>query len=389
LAKDGFFTSGSKQSGVVMKKIVSCLFTSLALLPACPALAHHPVQAKFDEAQRTKLSGRVTKVDWANPHVHVFVNRTDASGAPTNWAIELPSPVELEWGGWRPDTLREGDSVNVEGPLARNGSEQVWADSISKADGTAVFTLPDNILESQLGERVNAPTPRWPDGHPRLGPEPGQSGYWSVPSQRSLVETGVNVAMDRYGLLANIADAGKVAPFQDWARDLYVYRQKNFLSTDPLFLYCIPPSGPRMFQVPYGVQFLEQPRNQRVTVLMGGGNSNWRLIPTDGRAQTGQIAGTDDNPLFFGYGVGSWDGDSFVVDSIGFNETFWFSNGGLPHTHRLHLIERFTRKDFNTLEYEVTIDDPGAYTRSWTSTSTLQWVANKEMPEHLCQDNRP
>ncbi|MDR0781249.1 MAG: hypothetical protein LBF16_11235 [Pseudomonadales bacterium] len=379
-----------------MKQIVAYGFACLALL-AYPALAHHPVQAKFDTAQQASLIGRVTKVDWANPHAHVFITLTNTSPntSPTNtsrtpkWAIELPSPIELEWGGWRPDTLAVGDTITVEGPRARDGSEQVWAERINKADGSAVFTLPGDILESQLGAKVDAPAPRWPDGHPRLGPEPGQSGYWSVPSLRSLVENGVNVAMDEHGILANIEDAKKIAPFQDWARDLYVYRQRKFLSEDPLFLYCIPPGGPRMFQVPYGVQLLEQPRNQRVTVLMSSGNSNWRLIPTDGREPIGQVAGNDNNPLFFGHSTGRWEGDSFTVDSTGFNESFWFSNGGLPHTRQLHLTERFTRKDWSTLEYSVTIDDPGAYTRPWTSTSTLQWIANQEMPDYFCQDNRP
>ncbi|MDR2213195.1 MAG: hypothetical protein LBE21_06180 [Pseudomonadales bacterium] len=371
-----------------MHKTLACCLASAILLAAHPALAHHPVQAKFDAAQQASFNGLVTEVDWANPHVHVFVNRTDLPGTP-NWAIELPSPVELEWAGWRPDTLVAGDSISVEGPLARNGSEQIWADSIRKAGGSEVFTLPPDILASQLGEPRNAPAPRWPDGHPRLGPEPGQSGYWSAPSLRALVEDGVSVAMDEHGLLANLDDAAKVAPLQDWARDLYLYRQQNFLREDPLFLYCIPPGGPRIFQVPYGVQFLEQQRNERVTLLLAGGNSNWRLIPTDGRAQTGQVTGNDNNPLFFGHGVGRWEGDSFVVDSVGFNESFWFSNGGLPHTRQLHLIERFTRKDYDTLEYSVTIDDPGAYTRPWTSTSTLRWVANQEMPDYYCQDNRP
>jgi hypothetical protein len=203
------------------------------------------------------------------------------------------------------------------------------------------------------------------------------------------VETGVAVETDAHGLLANIDDASKVAPFQDWARDLYVLRQQSFLQQDPLFLYCIPPGGPRMFQDPYGIQFLEQPIHQRVTVLMGGGNANWRLIHLDGREQVGQLTGNDNNPLFFGRSLGRWEGDSFAVDSTGFNETFWFSNGGLPHTRQLHLVERFTRIDFNTLEYEVTIDDPGAYTREWKSAWTLQWIANKDMPEHYCQDNRP
>ena len=65
-----------------------------------------------------------------------------------------------------------------------------------------------------------------------------------------------------------------------------------------------------------------------------------------------------------------------------------FANGGLPHTNLLHLVERFTRSDYNTLKYEVTIDDPGAYTRSWNATWNLQWVA-EDLPSYYCQDNRP
>ena len=61
----------------------------------------------------------------------------------------------------------------------------------------------------------------------------------------------------------------------------------------------------------------------------------------------------------------------------GFNEDFWFTNGGLPHTDQLQLIEKFTRSDFDTLKYEVTIDDPGAYTRPWTRVPTLRWVAER------------
>src|SRR5690606_27728064 len=74
------------------------------------------------------------------------------------------------------------------------------------------------------------PTPRWPDGQPRLGPPAGQSGgYWDFPSKSSLIEDGVMVAMDEHGLLADIEDASRVAPFQPWALDLYKYRQLNYL----------------------------------------------------------------------------------------------------------------------------------------------------------------
>ena len=78
-----------------------------------------------------------------------------------------------------------------------------------------------------------------------------------------------------------------------------------------------------------------------------------------------------------------------MVDTRGFNEDFWFTNGGLPHTDQLRLIEKFTRPDFDTLKYEVTIDDPGAYTRSWSSELDAPLGRGEELPRHLCQENRP
>jgi hypothetical protein len=76
-----------------------------------------------------------------------------------------------------------------------------------------------------------------------------------------------------------------------------------------------------------------------------------------------------------------------VVDSVGFNERFWFDRWGLPHTQHLHIIERFTRVDGSTLRYELTIDDSGAYTRPWTTMMQLRWDSTAELFEFVCQDN--
>jgi hypothetical protein len=204
-----------------------------------------------------------------------------------------------------------------------------------------------------------------------------------------LLQDGANVEMDAYGLLKNIADVDKVAPMQKWARDLYELRQRNMLKDDPMYLGCKPPGGPRQFEQPYGFQFVEDPDFHRIFVLLGGGNRNERIIYTDNRFQVGQIDGDADNPLYYGRGVAWWVGDTLVEDLKGFNEKFWFDNGGLPHTEYLHLIERFTRVDMKTMKYEVTIDDPGAYTKMWNSSWTFEWIPGEEMPYYLCQDNRP
>jgi hypothetical protein len=355
------------------------------LLLAAPLTAHHEILAKFDDRKPVTLNGIVTLVDWRNPHVHVFMNVRDGKSQTLNWAIELESPIDLQESGWTRESLKPGDAITVQGLAARNGSRQAWGKSIvMTSSGGKVLTV-----SAASPPRHGGPTPRWPDGRPRLGaPVPGPQGYWAYPSATALVEDGVKVAMDAFGLLLNLADAPKVAPLQPWARGLYIERQRRFLQDDPMFLNCKPPGGPRQFQQPYGIQFVEDRVRGRIFVLIGSGNNNYRIIYTDGRGHAGQVGGDDDNPLFYGRSVGKWDGDALVADTRGFNEDFWFSNGGLPHTEQLRLIERYTRPDFDTLEYEVTIEDPGAYTRPWSSSWTLRWIAGDEPPRHLCQDNR-
>jgi len=355
------------------------------LAAATPLVAHHAISAKFDDSKTTTLNGIVTAVDWKNPHAHVLMNVKNGTDV-LNWAVELESPLILAQNGWAMDTVKPGDTLTVQGILARNGSRQVWARNVTLSKtNRQVFSVKPATPPPATGK----PAPRLATGKPRLGFEPGKMGYWAYPSSTVLAEKGVTVAMDPYGLLKNVNDAAKVAPFQPWSLALYRERQRRFLQDDPTYINCKPPGGPRQFQQPEGVQFVEDAARQRMFLLLGGGNSNYRILWMDGRGHAGQVAGDDDNPLYYGRAVAQWEGDTLVVDTRGFNEDFWFTNGGLPHTEQLRLVERFTRTDFDTLRYEVTIDDPGAYTRSWSSGWTLRWVADQELPKHFCQDNRP
>jgi hypothetical protein len=346
--------------------------------------AHHAIVAKFDDTKRSDLRGIVTNVDWRNPHVHVFVNVSREDGTLENWAVELESTVLLRRSGWRDDTLKPGDSVRVSGPLARDGSRQIWgARVLAESSGRQVYNVTDTPPRAP-----QRPTPRDADGKPLLGLADARGGYWAYPTSTVLQQAGANVRMDADGVLARIADAPRVAPFQPWALGLYQHRQQRHLADDPGYLNCKNPGAVRQFQTPYGVQFVEDDARQRIFVLIGGGNRNYRIIYMDGREQQGQVQGDDDNPLYYGRAVAHWEGDTLVVRTTGFNEDFWFTNGGLPHTDRLSLVERFTRSDYGTLRYEVTIDDPGAYTRAWSSGWELRWVDGEEMPVYFCQDNR-
>jgi hypothetical protein len=209
-----------------------------------------------------------------------------------------------------------------------------------------------------------------------------------VPTTTVLQESGVDVEMLPNGLLANIADASKVAPLQDWALKLYESRQLNFLRSDPTYVDCRPPAGPRKFLDPYGVQLLEDRPLDRIFVVAGGGNHDWHLIYTDGRALDGEEFFLDaGNLLYYGRNSARWEDDTFIIESEGYNEKFWLP-GGLPHSEQMHVTERLTRVDYGTLNYEITIDDPGTYTRPWSASWSLKWLEGNDPPEHYCQDNR-
>jgi hypothetical protein len=337
--------------------------------------------AVYDTERQIQLEGAVTRVEWVNPRAFVFIDVRDERGVAANWAVEVGNPIELERNKWTRQSLRIGDVVTVDGVPARGPTRQMLARSIlQKASGKPLFNAP--TVRPVAARSV--PAPRWPDGQVRLGPPQGQRGYWAAVGGRALVEsTATNVRMNEEGLLVNLADADRVAPMQPWAKAVYLLRQRTLLRDDPLNR-CTPPGGPRQFQMPNGVQFIEQRELGRILVLMGGGNRNWRVIHTDGRPQ-GQAA--EVVLTYYGTSVGRWEKDALVVDSIGYNERFWFANGGLPHTEALHLTERFSRPDLNTLRYDVTVDDPRTYTRPWTGGWTLQWVPGEDIQEYFCEEN--
>jgi hypothetical protein len=168
-------------------------------------------------------------------------------------------------------------------------------------------------------------------------------------------------------------------PFQPWARALFEHRLENPLEPHTR---CKASGGPRQFMTPYGVEFLELEESGRILIVDIGGPHTLRIIYTDGRPHPRDLS-----PSALGHSIGRWEDDTLVVDSIGFNEKFWMDRHGLPHTEMLHLIERFTRVSADTLQYEVTIDDPGAYTSTWTTGLLLRWSPGQEVFEYVCQDN--
>jgi Family of unknown function (DUF6152) len=109
------------------------------LCAAAPLLAHHSFAAEYDRSKPIKFTGVVTKMEWMNPHIYYYVDVKDQSGKVTNYAVEGGTPNSLRRQGWGKDSLKAGDTVTVEGFMAKNGSNHVNGRSVTLPDGKKVF----------------------------------------------------------------------------------------------------------------------------------------------------------------------------------------------------------------------------------------------------------
>jgi hypothetical protein len=111
----------------------------LLALGTLPALAHHSFAAEYDSTKPVTLKGSVTKMEWQNPHARFYVDVADEAGKVTNWELELGSPNGLMRRGWTRNSLKPGDTVTVEGYLAKDGSKLANARNVTLGDGRKIF----------------------------------------------------------------------------------------------------------------------------------------------------------------------------------------------------------------------------------------------------------
>jgi hypothetical protein len=148
-------------------------------------------------------------------------------------------------------------------------------------------------------------------------------------------------------------------------------------------LICDPLGYPRLFAYNYGFEFVVLPN--RVLQFFEFGHS-WRDIWTDGR----QLPEEPPQPRWMGYAVGRWEGDTFVVESNGYDDRSWLSEDrrdrrwGFPHSDKLRVVERYRRTSYGTLDASLTIIDPEIFTKPWTTSGTIQLSPGTELWEYMC-----
>lgn len=209
------------------------------------------------------------------------------------------------------------------------------------------------------------PTPRFEDGTVDLGGD----GVWDLPYITNFART-----LPGY-------DEGERPPFLPWTKAMWEYNRSNNVKYDPEG-FCLPPGGPRSMGTPYPAEIIQN--RDRIIIIFEGGGHVWREIHMDGREHPpmDQI-----NPSYFGHSVGHWEGDTLVVDTVGYNEKTWLDFNGHMHTDQLHTIEYITRPYKEKLHYEAVIDDPGAYSEPWMVEWDIAWSEGEELQDYICQEN--
>jgi hypothetical protein len=178
-------------------------------------------------------------------------------------------------------------------------------------------------------------------------------------------------------------------PMTAWAEEKYKaakpvlgpHKTSPQESNDPVY-GCFPPGLPRIYLQNKPMEILQTPEE---VIIAYAYDRLVRHIYTDGRGHDDFI----DPPLWMGDSVGNWKGDALVVDVIGFNDKTWLDRVGHPHSEALHIVERFRRPEHGTLIDDITIEDPKAYTKAWTTQLQFQLKAGAEINwEEVCENER-
>jgi hypothetical protein len=200
-----------------------------------------------------------------------------------------------------------------------------------------------------------APAPRTAEGKPDF------TGIWASAGGQG--ELG--------GLATLRVDPADMKP---WARQLQIERGHDYFKSRPEFM--CRPSGVEAEHMEREKRFLQTP--SMIAVL--NANQTYRQIFLDGRTLE-----KDPAPMWQGFSVGRWEGDTLVVESNGFNDKTWLNNVGLPHTEKLRVTERYQRPTLGRMTVDVTYDDPDAYNKPLTISLRMRLVTDTEMLEEVCE----
>ena len=221
-----------------------------------------------------------------------------------------------------------------------------------------------------------APAPLLPDGKPDL------SGIWHatqpsrcVNGRGESVPCGIEIGGSPLGPNLGRNLPGSRLPYQPWSEKLFNERRAAMSIDDP-HVRCLPDNPPRHWTLPHLTKIVHTPK---LAVLLYEVNAMYRQVFIDGRPFP-----EDPNPTWNGYSVGHWEGETLVVETRGFRDNLWIDTLGSPMSDVAKMTEKFHRRDFGTMEIELTIDDPKVYTKPFTVTLSESLEVDTELIDEFC-----
>ena len=203
----------------------------------------------------------------------------------------------------------------------------------------------------------SGPAPRLANGKPDF------SGVWQSPRMADVTQD------------MPCCKGVKELPFTSWGKQQW---ESYDASKGDYTGSCLPFGMSRSMNSPDPLQFMQ---SDKYLAFLFEQNSWFTVVPIDGRPHGNGI------PTWFGDSVGHWEGDTLVVDTVNFNGRTRLDTIGHPHSDQLHLVQKFTRPDLGHLRYEVIVDDPKTFTRTWNNVRTLTLRTDWEMMEYSCEEN--
>jgi hypothetical protein len=219
---------------------------------------------------------------------------------------------------------------------------------------------------------LTARTPRTADGKPDL------SGVWQNDGYGPANAEGVGPTPKTVFFDLAFGMKGATPPFQPWAAAVAAQRRYDEAKDNP-DARCLPIGPLQMLAHPLPKKILQSPG---LVVILHERNMEFRQIFTDGRPLP-----EDPQPSWYGYSSGRWEGDTLVVETIGLRDGLWADFYGSPLTDQARMTERYRRPNYGTLEIQVTVDDPKAYTRPWTVNVDQHIALDTDLLEYACLEN--
>jgi hypothetical protein len=351
-------TLNEREESILMRDSMrQCLFVAMACLAATTANAHHAASIHYDMSDTAEIEGRVTSVEWANPHSVITIQGAEAGGAEAEWRIEAAAAAMILRSGISRDTVAVGDTVRAAGFRGRKNTnamflrnflladgrewlsqrsiEPIWTSNIVGAEPSVTASAADNrrdifkvwSLDEETVPRTGPPRPLWNDSYP----------------------------------LTEMAKQSQ----QRWAQGVenpYVNCRNGM---------------PAIMDTPIPMEFGQE-----------GGNIVLRFEELDARRVFLMGEAARSTPVIsgpYGHSTGRWEGETLVVHTSGIDWA-WFDQDGIPLTSDVEITERFTAStDGRYLDYVATVVDEDVFSEPVTLDRRWAWIPSERVQSYDCE----